>query len=63
MVVYIWTKFGADWLILVDGRVYTRKCGRTTDGRTDDGLRAQVRLKKSVTVRDDGLLSEPTTEG
>ena len=35
MVIYIWNKFGADWLIFVDARVYTRKCERTTDGRTD----------------------------
>ena len=39
MVIYILTKFGADWLIFVDARVLTRKLwmdGRT-DGRTLDG--------------------------
>ena len=30
MVIYIWTKFGADWLIFVDARVLTRKLW--TDG-------------------------------
>ena len=33
MVIYILTKFGADWLIFVDARVLTRKLW--TDGRTD----------------------------
>ena len=39
MVIYILTKFGADWLIFVDARVLTRKLwtdGRRTDGRTDN---------------------------
>ena len=31
MVIYILTKFGADWLIFVDARVLTRKLW--TDGR------------------------------
>ena len=38
MVIYILTKFGADWLIFVDARVLTRKLwmdGRTDIGRTD----------------------------
>ena len=33
MVIYILTKFGADWLIFVDARVLTSKLW--TDGRTD----------------------------
>ena len=33
MVIYILTKFGADWLIFADARVLTRKLW--TDGRTD----------------------------
>ena len=33
MVIYIWTKFDADWIIFVDARVLTRKLW--TDGRTD----------------------------
>ena len=33
MVIYILTKFGADWSIFVDARVLTRKLW--TDGRTD----------------------------
>ena len=33
MVIYILTKFGADWLIFVDVRVLTRKLWM--DGRTD----------------------------
>ena len=39
MVIYIVTKFGADWLIFVDARVLTRKLwtdGRWKDGQTDD---------------------------
>ena len=32
MVIYILTKFGADWLIFVDARVLTRKLWM--DGRT-----------------------------
>ena len=38
MVMYILTKFGADWLIFVDSRVLTRKLwtdGQTSDARTD----------------------------
>ena len=38
MVIYILTKFGADWLTFVDAGVLTRKLwtdGRRTDGRTD----------------------------
>ena len=52
MVIYILTKFGADWLIFVDARVLTRKLwmdiGRTdTDGQwvitiAHWALRAQV---------------------
>ena len=37
MVIYILTKFGADWLIFVDARALTRKLwtdGRQMDGRT-----------------------------
>ena len=34
IVIYILTKFGADWLIFVDGRELTRKLW--TDGRTTD---------------------------
>ena len=37
MVIYILTKFGADWLIFVDASVLTRKLwmdGPTSDGRT-----------------------------
>ena len=40
MVIYILTKFGADWLIFVDARVLTRKLwaeGRMSDRRTSDG--------------------------
>ena len=36
MVIYILTKFVADWLIFVDARVLTRKLW--TDGWTSDGL-------------------------
>ena len=42
MVIYILTKFGADWLIFVDARVLTRKLlmdGWTSDGRTDNNGR------------------------
>ena len=35
MVIYILTKFGADWLIFVDARVLTRKLW--TDGQMSDG--------------------------
>ena len=38
MVMYILTKFGADWLIFVDARVLTRKLWTDvgwTDGQTD----------------------------
>ena len=35
MVIYILTKFGDDWLILVDARVLTSKLW--TDGRRTDG--------------------------
>ena len=35
MVIYILTKFGADWLIFVDATVLTRKLW--TNGRTDVG--------------------------
>ena len=38
MVIYILTKFGADWLIFVDARVLTKNCG-WTDGQTDAGHR------------------------
>ena len=34
MVIYILTKFDADWLIFVDARELTRKLW--TDGRTDE---------------------------
>ena len=37
MVIYIVTKFGADWLIIVDARVLTIKLW--TDGRTDEQRR------------------------
>ena len=37
MVIYILTKFGADWLIFVDARVLTRKLW--TDGCQTDGHR------------------------
>ena len=40
MVIYILTKFGADWLIFVDARVLTRKLW--TDGRTSDVRRWTV---------------------
>ena len=40
MVIYILTKFGANWLIFVDARVFTRKLW--TDGRTSDGHRRTV---------------------
>ena len=43
MVIYILTKFGADWLIFADAGLLTRKLwtdGQTSDGRTDnDGQR------------------------
>ena len=42
MVIYILTKFGADWLIFADARVLTRKLwkdGQTSDGRTDEQRR------------------------
>ena len=48
MVIYILTKFGADWLIFVDARVLTRKLW--TDGRKDgrpDGQRRTVSDHKS----------------
>ena len=39
MVIYILTKFGADWLIFVHARVLTRKLwtDRQMDGQTSDG--------------------------
>ena len=40
MVIYILTKFGADWLIFVDSRVLTSKLW--TDGRRTDGQRRAV---------------------
>ena len=40
MVIYILTKFGADWLTFIDARVLTRKLW--TDGRTSDGHRRTV---------------------
>ena len=40
MVIYILTKFGADWLIFVDARVLTIKLW--TDGRRTDGQRRTV---------------------
>ena len=40
MVIYILTKFGADWLIFVDARVLTRKLW--TDVRQTDGQKRTV---------------------
>ena len=40
MVIYILTKFGADWYVFVDARVLTRKLW--TDGRRTDGQQWMV---------------------
>ena len=40
MIIYILNQFGADWLIFVDARVFTRKLW--TDGPTSDGQRRTV---------------------
>ena len=41
-VIIIFTKFGADWSIFVDARVWTRKCEGTMDGQRDNGHRRTV---------------------
>ena len=40
MIIYILTKFGADWLIFVDARVLIN-CGRTVRRRTDGHRRTK----------------------
>ena len=47
MVIYILTKFGADWLIFVDARVLTRKLW--TDGGPDVG-RTDMDGQKVITI-------------
>ena len=46
MVIYILTKFGADWLIFVDARVLTRKLW--TDGRRTDRQQRTVNDQNSL---------------
>ena len=46
MVIYILTKFGADWLIFVDARVLTIKLW--TDERTTDGEWSQKLSEHSM---------------
>ena len=61
MVIYILTKFGADWLIFVDATVLTRKLwtdGRTSDGRMDGHRRTVSDHNSSLSTPCSGELKK-----